>query len=60
MKRVTLSLSEAELLSSNENIFSFEDKSSRYTKVEMLLKTIFPMSLILVYLERSRKAQTDI
>ncbi|PLB18672.1 MAG: hypothetical protein TRG1_2493 [Flavobacteriaceae bacterium FS1-H7996/R] len=55
-----MSLSEAELLSSNENIFSFEDKSSRYTKVEMLLKTIFPMSLILVYLERSRKAQTDI
>jgi hypothetical protein len=27
--------------------------------VEMLLKTIFPMSSTLVYLERRRKAQTD-
>ena len=51
LKSVTLSIIE------NENIFLFEDRS---VALEMLLKTIFPMSSTLVYLERRRKAQTDI
>jgi hypothetical protein len=51
MKRVTLSIIE------NENIFLIEDRSVAF---EMRLKTMLPMSSTLVYLERRRKAQTDI